>query len=94
MHGLNNPFPAPGADDVHRQFSLGPPSLLLRRHLEKKKVNSTCKTLKPKRRINLERKQSNCTGTEKDTEFILLVSRHTAISSIKISFMVHQTVII
>ena len=26
----------PGANDVHRQFSLGPPSLLLRRHLEKK----------------------------------------------------------
>ena len=34
--GLNNPFPAPGADDVHRRFSLGPPSLLLRRHLKKK----------------------------------------------------------
>ena len=30
MGGLNNPFPAPGADDVHGQFSLGPPSLLLR----------------------------------------------------------------
>ena len=28
MHGLNNPFPAPGADDVHRRFSLGHPLLL------------------------------------------------------------------
>ena len=28
MRGLNNPFPAPVADDVHRRFSLGPPSLL------------------------------------------------------------------
>ena len=28
MRGLNNPFPAPGADDVHYRFSLGPPSLL------------------------------------------------------------------
>ena len=28
MRGLNSPFPAPGADDVHRQFGLGPPSLL------------------------------------------------------------------
>ena len=30
MRGLNNPFPAPGVDNVHRQFGLGPPSLLLR----------------------------------------------------------------
>ena len=29
MRGLNNPFPAQGADDVHRQFGLGPLSLLL-----------------------------------------------------------------
>ena len=28
MGGLNDPFPAPGADDVYRQFSLGPPSFL------------------------------------------------------------------
>ena len=28
MHGLNNPFPASGADNVHRRFSLEPPSLL------------------------------------------------------------------
>ena len=28
MRGPNNPFPAPGADDVHSRFSLGPPSLL------------------------------------------------------------------
>ena len=28
MHALNNPFPDPGADDVHRLFSLRPPSLL------------------------------------------------------------------
>ena len=27
MHGLNNPFPAPGADDIHRRFSLGPPDV-------------------------------------------------------------------
>ena len=27
MRGLNNPFPVPGADDVHRRFSLGPASL-------------------------------------------------------------------
>ena len=25
MRGLNNPFPAPGADDVLRRFGLGPP---------------------------------------------------------------------
>ena len=30
MRGLNNPFPSPVADDVHRRFGLGPPSLLLR----------------------------------------------------------------
>ena len=30
MRGLNNPFPAPGAGNVHRWFGLGPPSLLLR----------------------------------------------------------------
>ena len=30
MSDLNNPFPTPGADSVHRQFGLGPPSLLLR----------------------------------------------------------------
>ena len=30
MRGLNNAFPAAGADNVHRQFSLGPPLLLLR----------------------------------------------------------------
>ena len=29
MCNLNNPFPAPDADDVHRRFSLRPPSLLL-----------------------------------------------------------------
>ena len=28
MRGLKNPFPAPGAVDVHRQFSFGPPLLL------------------------------------------------------------------
>ena len=28
MRGLNNLFPAPGTDDVHRRFNLGPPSLL------------------------------------------------------------------
>ena len=28
MRGLNNPFPAPGTEDVHRRFSLGPPLLL------------------------------------------------------------------
>ena len=36
MHGLNNPFPAPGVDNVHRQFILGPPSLLLREEAPKK----------------------------------------------------------
>ena len=30
MLGLNNPFPAPGADDIRRQFGLGPPLFLLR----------------------------------------------------------------
>ena len=30
MRGLNNPFPAPGADKVHRRFGLEPPLLLLR----------------------------------------------------------------
>ena len=29
MCGLNSPFPAPGADDVHRQIGIGPTSLLL-----------------------------------------------------------------
>ena len=33
MHGLNNPFPAPGVDDVHRQFILGPASLLLEKRV-------------------------------------------------------------
>ena len=30
MRGLNNPFSAPGADNVHRRFDLESPSLLLR----------------------------------------------------------------
>ena len=38
MCGLNHPFPAPGADDVHRRFSLGPPSLLLREEAPWKKA--------------------------------------------------------
>ena len=29
MRGLNNPFPAPDTDNVHRRFNLGPASLLL-----------------------------------------------------------------
>ena len=37
MRGLNNPFPAPDADDVHRRFSLGPSSLLLREEAPWKK---------------------------------------------------------
>ena len=40
MHArLNNPFPAPGADDVHRQFGLGPLSLLLREEAPEKIVD-------------------------------------------------------
>ena len=30
MYDLINPFPVPGADNVHRRFTHGPPSLLLR----------------------------------------------------------------
>ena len=30
LRGLNNPFSAPGADNVHRRFGLEPPSLLFR----------------------------------------------------------------
>ena len=37
MCGLNNPFTASGTDNVHRRFSLGPPSLLLRKEASWKK---------------------------------------------------------
>ena len=44
MRGLNNPFPAPGEDDVHRQFSLGPLSLLPKGAPWKKRIISISAT--------------------------------------------------
>ena len=42
MRGLNNPLPAPSADNVHRWFGLGPPSLLLREEAPGKKDKVLC----------------------------------------------------
>ena len=45
--GLNNPFPAPGADNVHRQFGqIGPPLLLLREEAPRKEIVNGAEWLK------------------------------------------------